>query len=63
MKKEKKFKARAGQVDFTNVRWAPVINCVLQYKGKILVVERSKSMRLYPGYWNGIRAFWTTTKV
>jgi isopentenyldiphosphate isomerase len=55
--KEKKFKARPGQVDFTNVRWSPVINCVLQYKGKILVVERSKSMRLYPGHWNGISGF------
>lgn len=57
MKKERKFKARAGQVDFTNVRWAPVVNCVVQYKNKILVVERSKELRLYPGYWNGISGF------
>jgi len=44
-------------MDFTKIRWSPVINCVLQYKNKILVVERSKNLRLYPGYWNGISGF------
>lgn len=53
----KKFKPKPGQVDFTNIRWAPVINCVLKYKNKILIVERNKEMRLYPGYWNGISGF------
>jgi ADP-ribose pyrophosphatase YjhB (NUDIX family) len=57
MKKETKFKPRPGQVDFTNIRWAPVVNCVLKYKDKILIVKRSKSLRLYPGYWNGISGF------
>ncbi len=57
MKKEKVFQPRPGQVDFTNVRWAPVINCVVKYKQKILLVERSASLRLYPGYWNGISGF------
>lgn len=57
MKKEKKFRPKPGQMDFTKVRWSPVINCVLQYKDKILVVERSKNLRLYPGYWNGISGF------
>jgi isopentenyldiphosphate isomerase len=52
-----KFKPRRGQVDFRNIRWAPVINCVLNYKGKILLVERNKDMKLYPGYWNGISGF------
>lgn len=57
MKKEPKFVPRDGQVDFTTVRWCPVINCVVKYKSKILVVERNKSLRLYPGYWNGISEF------
>lgn len=56
-KKEKIFKPRVGQVDFTHVRWAPVINCVVKYKDKILIVERNKNLRLYPGYWNGISGF------
>jgi len=57
MKKEKKFKAQPGQIDFTNARWAPVINCVLKYKDKILVVERNKDRRFYPNCWNGVSGF------
>lgn len=57
MKKEKKFKPRKGQTDFTNIRWAPVLNCVLKYKNTILLVQRNKDMKLYPGYWNGISGF------
>ncbi len=53
----KKFKPKAGQVDFSNVRWAPVLNCVVKYKGKILVVQRSKELIFYPSYWNGISGF------
>lgn len=55
--KEPTFKPRPGQVDYTNIRWAPVINCVLQYEGKILIVQRNPNMRLYPGYWNGVSGF------
>ena len=55
--REPKFKPRPGQFDYTGIRWAPVINCVLKYKDKILVVQRSKAMRFYPGYWNGISGF------
>lgn len=51
------FKPKPGQVDYTNARWAPVINCVLKYKDKILAVERSKKLNFYPGYWNGISGF------
>lgn len=55
--KKSTFKPKQGQVDYTNARWAPVINCVLKYKDKILVVERSKKLNFYPGYWNGISGF------
>lgn len=51
------FIPKPGQVDFTNVRWAPVLNCVVMFRGKMLLVQRSKDMRLYPGYWNGISGF------
>lgn len=57
IKKEKKFKPKSGQTDYTNIRWAPVLNCVVMYRGKMLLVERSSSLRLYPGYWNGISRF------
>ncbi len=55
--KEEKFKPKLGQVDFTNIRWCPVINCVLEYDGKFLIVQRSAGMRLYPSYWNGLSGF------
>lgn len=57
MKKEEIFKPRSDQVDFTNIRWTPVVNCVVQYKNKILLVKRNKNMRLYPGYWTGVSGF------
>ena len=52
-----KFKLKPGQIDYTNARWAPVINCVVKYKNKILMVQRSKDLNFYPGYWNGISGF------
>jgi len=51
------FKPKSGQIDYTNVRWAPVINCVLKYEDKILLVQRNKKMNFYPGYWTGISGF------
>lgn len=51
------FKPKAGQIDYTHARWAPVINCAVTYKHKILVVQRSKKLNFYPGYWNGISGF------
>lgn len=52
-----KFKPKPGQVDYKNIRWAPVINCVLRYRGKILLVKRSFDMHYYPGYYSGISGF------
>lgn len=53
----RKFKPKSGQIDYTKARWAPVINCVVKYKDKILVVQRSSELNFYPGYWNGISGF------
>ncbi|MDP6388003.1 MAG: NUDIX domain-containing protein [Candidatus Pacebacteria bacterium] len=52
-----KFKPKDGQIDYTNARWAPVINCVLKHKGKILLMQRSSELNFYPNYWNGISGF------
>ncbi len=31
-----------------------VIHCVVSFKGKILLLQRSQTMRYYPGYWGGV---------
>ncbi|HEY1835308.1 MAG TPA: NUDIX domain-containing protein [Candidatus Saccharimonadales bacterium] len=54
---EPKFVPKPGQVDYTNIRYAPVVNVVVAHGGKILLVKRSADMRLYPGYWNNIAGF------
>ncbi len=55
--KESKFKPKVGQIDYTHARWAPVVNCVLHYKGKVLLVQRSTELNFYPGYWSGVSGF------
>lgn len=52
-----KFKVKPGQIDYSDARFAPVINCVLNFKDKILVVKRSEKLNFYPGYWNGVSGF------
>ncbi len=57
MASKENFKTLPGQVDYSNARWAPVINSVVLYKNKILIVKRSPSLRFYPDHWNGISGF------
>ena len=54
---EAKFVSKPGQIDFTDARYCPVVNTVVTRGGKILLVQRSSQMRLYPNYWNGISGF------
>ena len=54
---EPKFVPKPGQTDYTNIRYAPVINSLVMHKDKILLVRRSSDMRLYPDHWNGISGF------
>lgn len=54
---EPKFIPKAGQVDYTNIRYAPVMNIVVIKNDKVLLVQRSSRMRLYPNFWNGISGF------
>jgi len=51
------FIPKPGQTDFTDIRYAPIINCVLKHKGKFLVIKRSEILRWYPGRWNGVSGF------
>lgn len=51
-----KFKPQKGQIDFTHARWAPVINCVIKYKDKFLLVQRSRKVN-YPELWEGVSGF------
>jgi NADH pyrophosphatase NudC (nudix superfamily) len=59
---EEKFVPKDDQIDFTNARYCPVINCVIEHDGKILLVKRSKNLRFYPEYWNGISGFLDDSK-
>ena len=54
---EPKFVPKPGQIDYTNIRYAPVVNAVVTNGDKILLVRRSPDMRLYPNFWNGISGF------
>ena len=51
------FIPRPGQIDYTTARYAPVINCLVTHKGKILIVKRSQDSEYYPGRWAGISGF------
>ncbi len=54
---KKIFKPKPGQTDYTNMRWAPVVSCIVKHNDKILIVKRSRDIKLYPGLWNGIGGF------
>jgi ADP-ribose pyrophosphatase YjhB (NUDIX family) len=54
---QKKFVPKPGQVDYTNIRYAPAISCIVRFRDKILLVKRNSKMRLYPGRWAGITGF------
>jgi len=47
---ETKFIPKSGQVDYTNIRYAPTINCIVKYQDEFLLVERSLDSNFYPGY-------------
>lgn len=55
--KELKFILKPGQTDYTNIRRASVINCVVKYKDKILLVRRSPKMKFYRNRWSGIAGY------
>jgi 8-oxo-dGTP diphosphatase len=46
-----------GQVDYTHIRYAPVLNAVVVCCGKVLLLQRSSGMRSYPNHWCGISGY------
>jgi 8-oxo-dGTP pyrophosphatase MutT (NUDIX family) len=57
MTAEPMFVARPGQVDYTHIRYAPVLNAVVVCLGKVLLLRRSSGMRSYPNQWCGISGY------
>jgi NADH pyrophosphatase NudC (nudix superfamily) len=51
------FIPKPGQVDYTHIRYAPVINVIVTHGGRVLLAQRSSDMRLYPSHWSGISGF------
>jgi 8-oxo-dGTP pyrophosphatase MutT (NUDIX family) len=52
-----KFIPADGQVDYTNIRYCPVVHCVVRHGNRILMLQRSPDMTIYPGYWCGVTGF------
>ena len=57
---EPNFTPKPGQVDYSDIRYSPVVNCVVRLGDYVLLQQRSPEMRLYPSYWNGISGFLDT---
>jgi 8-oxo-dGTP pyrophosphatase MutT (NUDIX family) len=57
MTAEPVFVPRPGQVDYTHIRYAPVLNVVVVCRGKVLLLHRSSGMRSYPDHWCGISGY------
>ncbi|HUB94172.1 MAG TPA: NUDIX domain-containing protein [Verrucomicrobiae bacterium] len=54
---EPKFVPKPGQVDYTNIRYCPVVNVIPVYEHKVLLVQRSAELNFYPNYWHCIAGF------
>jgi 8-oxo-dGTP pyrophosphatase MutT (NUDIX family) len=48
---------RLGQVDYTHVRYAPVLSAVVVCMGKVLLLQRSRGVRSYPNPWCGVSGY------
>jgi 8-oxo-dGTP pyrophosphatase MutT (NUDIX family) len=57
MTPEPVFVPRPGQVDYTHIRYAPVLNAVVVCRGKVLLLQRSSGMRNNPNHWCGISGY------
>ena len=57
MTTEPMFVPRPGQVGYTHIRYAPVLNAVVVCLGKVLLLQRSSGMRSYPNHWCGVSGY------
>ncbi|MFH1750212.1 MAG: NUDIX domain-containing protein [Candidatus Micrarchaeota archaeon] len=46
-----------GRIDFTGSPRAPIIACFVEYKGKILLLKRSKNVSTHENRWNNISGY------
>ncbi|MDD3190683.1 MAG: NUDIX domain-containing protein [Candidatus Pacebacteria bacterium] len=46
-----------GRIDYTNSKRAPVLNCFVEYQGKILLLKRSKEVGDYQEKWNSVTGY------
>lgn len=54
---EPTFVPKPGQVDFTHIRYAPVLNVIVVHNGNVLMVRRAPDLKFYPSYWHCIAGF------
>jgi len=46
-----------GRINYSHAKIAPVINCTVVCKGKVLLLKRSRKVRSYKGKWNTIGGY------
>ncbi len=46
-----------GRINYSHAKIAPVINCTVICKGKILLLKRGRKVRSYKGKWNTIGGY------
>ncbi len=46
-----------GRINYSHAKLAPVINCTVVCKGKVLLLKRSRKVRSYKGKWNTIGGY------
>jgi len=51
------FIPKLNQTDYAKRNVAPVVNCLVCHKNKLLLVKRNENVSFYPGYWHCIAGF------
>jgi ADP-ribose pyrophosphatase YjhB (NUDIX family) len=57
MMPQPKFVPKPGQIDYTNIRRAPVVQSVVMHRNTMLLLRRSENLEFYPGFWSGVSGF------
>lgn len=51
-----------GRIDYSNSKEAPVLNCFVEFNGKLLLLKRSDKVGAYKGKWNSIGGYLDDSK-
>jgi 8-oxo-dGTP pyrophosphatase MutT (NUDIX family) len=46
-----------GRIDYTKSDVAPVVNCIVYYDGRVLLLQRSSKVGDYQGAWSGVDGY------